>query len=547
MIEVMKVWQDKNAIMQIYPRSYYDSNGDGVGDLAGIREKLSYLKGDDSSLGVDAIWISPFYPSPMKDFGYDVANYTDVDPIFGSLEDLDALIADAHERGMAVMIDFVPNHSSNEHKWFKAALENPDSPERDYYIFRDAAPDGSAPNNWLSVFGGSAWELDERSGQYYLHSFLPEQPDLNWSNPELRSHMQDYIRFWFDRGVDGLRVDAIRWMAKDPEFRDDPPNENFKDGQDPYNKLRHVYSRYSNELDNYLRSITEVAREYKDRLIVFEDHLDEITPVADQIRRMFNVDNTLSAAFNFQAMHIPFSAWEFAEMVERYQSALPDGALPFYCFSNHDESRVATRFGQTEARMLTVLQLMLPGIPVLYYGQEIGMTDTHIEPGRVRDPFELRVPGKGLGRDPQRTPMQWNASSNAGFSSSDETWLPINDNYSEVNVENQLLDSRSALFITKQLLSLRSKYAELRNADNYRREYCDESVFSFSRSCGTESLLTICNFYDNPVDYSLPYDGLDWSVLISAQGCDYSISDKITIQPKDGVVLKFSRFIADII
>src|SRR5664279_629214 len=258
MIMHMVRWSNVRALYQIYPRSFYDSNADGVGDIPGIIEKLDYLKGSSSDLGVDAIWITPFYPSPMADFGYDISDYKNVHPLFGTMADFDQLISEAHGRSIKVMIDFVPNHTSDEHLWFQLSRSSLTNEYRDWYTWRDPASDGGPPNNWLSVFGGSAWQLDETTGQYYLHSFLAKQPDLNWANPAVRAAMADVLRFWLDRGVDGFRVDAVRWLSKDESFADNPPNPDYSDDGDPYHSQLQVNSRYGPALYAYLKEIVDV-------------------------------------------------------------------------------------------------------------------------------------------------------------------------------------------------------------------------------------------------------------------------------------------------
>lgn len=534
----MERWALQNGIYQIYPRSYRDTNGDGVGDLPGVTEMLGYLKGNAESLGVDAIWISPFYPSPMKDFGYDVSNFCEVDPIFGTLADFDELIKVAHERGISVMVDFVPNHTSSEHPWFIDALSSKDANKRDYYIFRDPKEDGSEPNNWQSVFGGPAWTYDEASGQYYLHSFLKEQPDLNWENPAVQEEMRNVVRFWFERGVDGLRVDAVRWMGKNTNLLDDPINDSYHEGQDPYHAVEHRYSRYSPELTGYLRVITDVAEEFKDRIIVFEDHLDRLTPEESQIRRIYGIDPEVSAPFNFQGMHIGFGSRSFSYMVNSYQGIVPMGARAFYCFSNHDESRVATRFGEKEARMLAVLQLSLPGTPVIYYGQELGMTDVAITPEQVQDPFEKRVPGKGLGRDPERSPMQWSDAPLAGFTHADKSWLPIADTYETVNVAAQQTDKTSSLNLYRQLLALRSKHETLRNG-NYEHGHTDDQVFMFWRHGETDRFLSILNFSNEEKEVAMPGGG---EIVASAQNYQLQGTQspgRMQLAPLEGLLIRY--------
>lgn len=532
----MDGWAHRNAIYQIYPRSFKDESGDGVGDLYGIMQKLDYLKGGPDALSIDAIWLSPIFTSPMRDFGYDVSDYTDIDPVFGTLRDFDVLVQRAHELGIAVMIDFVPNHTSSEHPWFQEALRDPTSDKRDYYLFK-SAPEGALPNNWLSVFGGSAWEpVPGRPQEYYLHSFLPEQPDLNWANPAVQEEMKNILRFWFDHGVDGIRADAVRWMGKDLEFRDDAPNPHFMTQGDPYHQLRHIHSRFSPELDYYLRLMTDTAREYDGRIIVFEDHLDDLTPMNDQIRRIYGIDPRIAAPFNFRGMHLPFHAPAFERMVSDYQAAIPAGGRAFYCFSNHDESRVVSRFGERQSRLLTVLQLMLPGTPVIYYGQEIGMRDGAVPEDRIQDPFELRVPGKGLGRDPQRTPMQWDGGRNAGFSDAERTWLPVDASHATINVEGELHDRTSLLHLYRSLLRLRTQYPLLRS-ERYETVFIDDSLYVFRRCDDYEEFLVLLNFGDTPREYIL---GDDMEVIISAQSMRYE-GPLHEIAPLDGVVVRRRR------
>ena len=531
-------WDKVNAIYQIYPRSFKDSNSDGIGDIRGIIQKLDYLKGAERSLGVDSIWLSPFYPSPMKDFGYDVKDFCSVDPLFGTIKDIDDLIREAHQRAIAVMVDFVPNHTSSDHPWFIDAVQSRTSDKRDYYIFRDPQEDGSEPNNWRSVFGGSAWEYHEPTGQYYMHSFLKEQPDLNWENPIVQDEMRQVLRFWFDRGIDGIRADAIRWMGKNTALLDDPINDAYSPEQDPYHAVEHHYSRYSPELDDYLRIITEVAREYDNKIVIFEDHLDALTPVESQVKRIYSIDPGVSAPFNFQGMHIPFASRSFSDMITAYQGYLPEDARAYYCFSNHDESRLATRFGARQARMLALLQCSLPGTPVIYYGQEIGMTDSSISKEQVRDPFEIRVPGKGLGRDPERSPMQWSSEHQADFTDAEHSWLPVSSEYRAVNVTEQKNDDSSSLSLYRTLLSLRSRFETLRSG-SYEHGHTDENVFMFWRHGATERFLCAVNFSDQFVAIQTPPGG---EIMAYAQlgAVNHVTEHSMSLGPFDGMLVRYT-------
>ncbi|HWH38454.1 MAG TPA: alpha-amylase family glycosyl hydrolase [Usitatibacter sp.] len=441
------LWWQRGTIYQIYPRSFMDSNGDGVGDLPGIIARLDHLRW----LGVDAVWLSPIYPSPMKDFGYDVADYTGVNPLFGTLADFDRLVAEAHARELKVILDFVPNHSSDQHRWFVESRASRDNAKRDWYIWRDPAPGGGPPNNWLSCFGGSAWQLDPATGQYYYHAFLPEQPDLNWRNPEVVDAMMDVLRFWLDRGVDGFRVDVLWHLIKDDQFRDNPPNPDWAPGRDPYQQLIPVYTTDRPEVHGIVKRMRGLLDEYTDRMFIGEIYL----PIEKLVQYYGGTDlKGAHLPFNFQLINAKWDARHIAGLIREYEGALPDGAWPNWVLGNHDQHRIASRCGPAQARVAAMLLLTLRGTPTLYYGDEIGMHDVPIPPERVQDPFEKNVPGKGLGRDPERTPMQWSRGEKAGFTTG-EPWLPIADDFARVNVEALRDDPTSILTLYWRLIALR--------------------------------------------------------------------------------------------
>ena len=447
-------WRNVNALYQIYPRSFYDSNGDGVGDLRGIIEKLDYIKGTPESLGIDAIWISPFFTSPMADFGYDISNYRDVDPTFGTIEDVKRLIKAAHERDIRVMIDYVPNHTSDEHEWFKEARKNTNNPKRDYYVWADPAPDGGPPNNWQSLFFGSAWELDEQTGQYYLHSFLKEQPDLNWDNPTVREEMKNVLRFWMELGVDGFRADAVWCISKDPEMRDNPRDPNYPGSPNDFGAFIHKYSKQGPNLFKYLSELADTVAEYPDRRIIFEYYADEkFGSFVDQFRPFYTeIDSRVGLPFNFEGIHQESGAQSYGAFLAQFQSIMEPGDTPIYCFGNHDQTRIVTKYGRRQARMIALMQLTLPGLPTIYNGDEIGMENGDILPHQIRDPSS----GQNAmgGRDPQRTPMQWSDADNAGFTTS-EPWLPVAKSYKEYNVDKEIDDPESYLSLYTMLLHLR--------------------------------------------------------------------------------------------
>lgn len=487
----MNRWQNVNAIYQIYPRSFYDANGDGVGDIRGIIQKLDYLKGDENGLGVDAIWLSPVYTSPMADYGYDVADYRDIDPDFGTLDDMKELIAKAHERGMKVMMDIVPNHTSNQHEWFKKSRESRDNPYRNYYIWRDPKEDGSAPNNWRSQFFGGAWEFDDTTGQYYLHNFMKEQPDLNWENPKVREEMNDILRFWMELGVDGFRADAVWALSKDMEFRDEP------DGG-------HMRTQYGPKLQSYLREMAEVVAEYEDRIIIFENYTDN--PAADNrdhYRELYDVYPGVAYPFNFDGMRTAWGAASFKEHVTRFHEWLNEGERLVYCLSNHDQPRMVSRFGELQARLLGMFQLTLPGLPTFYNGDEIGMPNGTVQPGQGRDVGSLDNPMNG--RDPERTPLQWNNEAHAGFTSG-TPWLPVGDSYHDINVAKQQANDNSFLRLYHQLLKLRSDYAAFRTG-NMIILGSTADIFAYECTDVDSAFIILLNFGDYEQEVFATYDG----------------------------------------
>ncbi len=521
----MKWWQ-RGVVYQIYPRSFMDSNGDGTGDLPGITSRLDYLEW----LGVDAIWISPIFPSPMADFGYDVSDYTNIEPLFGTLHDFDRLLAEAHGRGIRVLLDYVPNHTSDRHPWFVESRASRDNPRRDWYLWRDPSPDGTAPNNWLSAFGGSAWEWDGATGQYYLHTYLKEQPDLNWRNPKVEAAMLDVLRFWFERGVDGVRIDALRQVGKDAQFRDNPTNPDWTPKQRPYNSLLPVYSADRPENLEIVGRFREIADSYPDRLLIGELWV--------QIERLvaYYGERGLHLPFNFHLITTPWTARSISALIDRYEAALPPGAWPNWVLGNHDRSRVASRVGQAQARVAAMLLLTLRGTPTLYNGDEIGMHDVPIPPQSVQDPFERNVPGLGLGRDPERTPMQWGAGPNAGFST-ETPWLPLADDYPRVNVAGQRGDPHSMLTLHRSLIELRRTTPALA-VGAYRSIHTDDDLLVYEREAGGERCRVALNLSSMP--RAAAWVGPRARILLSTHldGSDECVADRLELRADEGVVLK---------
>jgi alpha-glucosidase len=500
-----ELWWKAGIVYQIYPRSFQDTDGDGVGDLKGVTARLDYL----AWLGVDALWLSPVCRSPMADYGYDVSDYCDIDPLFGTLADFDALVAEAHRRRLRVIMDFVPNHTSQDHPWFRESRTSRDNPKRDWYIWRDPAPDSGPPNNWISNFGGPAWTFDPATGQYYYHAFLREQPDLNWRNPAVRAAMLDVLRFWLDRGVDGFRVDVIWHLMKDEAFRDNPVNPDYVPGDPEINRLVQLHSADQPEVMEVIAAMRAVLEEYDARVLIGEIYLP-----LERLVAYYGVD--LSGAhlpFNFQLIQTPWHAVAVADLVAEYEAALPPGGWPNWVLGNHDQPRIAARVGDAQARVAAVLLLTLRGTPTLYYGDEIGLGRVPIPPERVRDPWEHNEPGRG--RDPERTPMQWTPGPRAGFSTV-EPWLPLDPQAETRNVEVLRDDPASILTLHRRLIALRREHPAL-SIGAYRAVSVAGDVLVYERLHGDEIVRVALNFGHGSCLVDVPPEAA-WEVLLSSAG-----------------------------
>lgn len=459
----MRHWWEDAVFYQIYPRSFSDSNGDGIGDLAGIAERLDYL----AELGVDALWISPFFKSPMKDFGYDVSDYRDVDPMFGSLGDLKRLVTEAKARKIRIVLDLVANHSSDEHPWFVEARSSVDAPKHGWYLW---VPDtGRPPNNWKAIFElGSAWHPNPATGERYLGTFTRHQPEFDWHSRELRAAIYDVMRYWYDFGIDGFRLDVATAYFKDPELRSNPFA--FKAVPDFFQ--RHIYDRNQAEVHEVFKEMRAIADEAGERVLIGETHGQDPALAASCHGES---GDELSMAFNFDFLFRKWSAAEFRSSAERWYELLPEGAWPNFTLSNHDQPRAAWRYRgkglgaarraaitEGRARVAAAMLLTLRGTPFVYYGEEIGMGCERIPRRALRDPLGVSTWPLGfLGRDPERTPMQWDATANAGFGSGG-SWLPVNSDYTSRNVAAQAADPRSLLSWYKDLVALRKARRELR-------------------------------------------------------------------------------------
>lgn len=479
------------VIYQIYPRSFKDTDGDGIGDLSGMIEKLDYVQ----ELGATAIWINPIHKSPMADFGYDISDYYQIDPLFGTLEQYERLLKEAHLKHIQVIMDLVVNHTSDQHAWFQESRSSRDNPKRDWYVWKDAQADGSPPNNWLSVFGGTAWEFDNHTKQYFLHSFLKEQPDLNWQNPEVREAIKAVIRYWLDKGVDGLRMDAVYWYSKDPDFKNDPTNPDYRPAVDgPYDRLRHIYSKHGPFLYDYLNELVAVLKQYESRYMITElspHHYNHT--VGDYINTYQKIDPLILAPFNFMFLSLPWDAQRFQRKINAFQAALKLEYTPIYLFGNHDQPRLASRIGHDAAAAAALLLLTLPGTAVIYYGEEIGMENVSIPKDLIKDTWELNIPNLSKGRDPERSPMQWSSDEFGGFSTA-VPWLPLAASYIECNIQKQLADPASLLNLYKHLLTLRKRSVVLKNGDYLPMHFENPNLFGFSRSFQNQTWATIINF-----------------------------------------------------
>jgi alpha-glucosidase len=522
----MTIWWQRGVIYQIYPRSFQDTNDDGVGDLKGITARLGYL----SWLGIDAIWISPIFPSPMADFGYDVSDYCNIDALFGSLKDFDELLTSAHAQGLKIILDFVPNHTSDHHPWFIESRSSRRNPKRDWYIWRDGKDDGSPPNNWVSQFGGSAWTLDPANGQCYLHSFLREQPDLNWRNPAVRIAMYDVLKFWLDRGVDGFRVDVIWLLIKDAALRDNPRNPNYRPTEAEIHRFLQIHNADQPEIHDVIAEMRSVLERYRDRVLIGEVYLP-----LERLVSYYGKDlGGAQLPFNFQLIHAAWTATSISKLVTDYEAALPPGGWPNWVLGNHDQPRIAARVGAAQARIAAMLLLTLRGTPTLYYGDELGIGKVAVLPEDLKDPWEKNEPGLGLGRDPFRTPFQWDASLNAGFSRV-KTWLPVDPSYSTCNVEMLSNDSTSLLVLYRRLLSMRRQHNSLATGA-FRMVGVQGNVLVYERIGQGERILVCLNFGDS--EQPLERQRLEGAEVLASTHPDRANLDKnLFLRPNEGLTI----------
>jgi alpha-glucosidase len=525
-------WWTEAVFYQIYPLSFLDTDGDGFGDLAGVLSKLEYL---GETLGVDALWLSPFYRSPMKDWGYDISDHMAVDPRFGSLDTVEMLLDGAHQRGMRVIVDYVINHTSDQHPWFLESRSSRDDPKRDWYVWRDPKPDGSPPNNWVSVFSGPAWSFDEVTGQYYRHTYLASQPDLNWRNPELVEAMLDVARFWLDLGVDGFRVDAAHQMMKDPQDRDNPPTpEDYRRpwrDMGEYDRFLHLYDYGHPDTHEAHRSFRKVLDSYpQDPMSVGEVHIFDLPEWASY----YGALDELSMPFNFHLMATPWNARSIRAIIESVLWNVPVGGWTNWTLGNHDEIRIASRLGPKQTGIAAMLLLTLRGTPFLYYGDEIGMREAVISEEERRDPWGSAV--DYLCRDGARTPMQWSDAPNGGFSAPDaEPWLPLGPGVDRLNVESELTDPLSLLNTYRRLIKLRHESVALRLGSYLSHPASTDQVLVFRRESDYETMTIAINF-DDAEQKVMPGRG---TIVFSTADPERSGSTRegLSLAPFEGVVV----------
>ena len=556
-----KRWWKESVVYQIYPRSFCDSNGDGIGDLNGITSKLDYLK----ELGVDVIWLSPVYKSPNDDNGYDISDYQDIMDEFGTMEDFDRMLATAHEKGIKIMMDLVVNHTSDEHKWFIESRKSTDNPYRDYYIWRPAKEDGSLPNNWGSCFSGPAWEYDKTTDMYFLHLFSKKQPDLNWDNPVVRQEVFDMMNWWLEKGVDGFRMDVISLISKEqPELPDKEPGIN---GYATFN-----VSANGPHVHEYLQEMRQKALNNADTITVGECSgvtLEEAKKYARSDEKELNM------VFQFEHMDVDSDEkagkWttrkmdlrDLKKILTRWQKGLQDIAWNSLYWENHDQPRSVSRFGndsdeyrEISAKMLATCIHMMQGTPYVYQGEELGMTNCPFntlenfrdlesinafheltEQGKMTEEEMMAAIGY-KGRDNARTPMQWDDSANAGFSGADATpWIMVNPNYTKINAKDQVSREDSVFKYYQNLLNLRHESDLIVYGTDDLILDDDKDIYAYIRTLGDEKLIVYCNFSENTREVELPEEFTDGKILISNYN-DAKVSEKITLRPYEAIVIQ---------
>jgi alpha-glucosidase len=525
-------WWRGAVIYQIYPRSFRDADGDGVGDLKGVLEKLDYV----ASLGVDGVWLSPFFRSPMKDFGYDVSDYCDVDPLFGDLADFDAVLFKAHGLGLKLIIDQVWSHTSDKHAWFIESSASREGPKADWYVWADAKPDGTPPNNWQASFGGASWTWNPRRRQYYLHDFLSSQPDLNYWNPEVQEAILDVARFWLDRGVDGFRLDVINHVFHDRQLRDNPPADHTKTPTLTLNFQRHLYDKSRPEALAFLTRLRALTDRYDARMMVGEV-FDEAA--LERQQDYTRPPDRLHTAYSFFLLYAPTATPElFAQALSSWSQA---EGWPSWSLGNHDvdrfASRLAARGGRPQAQILLAVLICMRGTIFLYQGEELGLPQAHVPFDRLQDPVAIAAYTGGAGRDGARTPMPWTAEGpSAGFSAAAETWLPLDPVHRPLAAAIQEGDPASMLALTRRLIALRAASAALRAGEALVRS-APPGVLAFERSARGERLLCLFELAGSPASMAIDPEA---EVIMSLNGSVTVQAGEVALPPFGGAILNLA-------
>ena len=526
------IWWKHGVIYQILVRSFYDADGDGNGDLQGIISKLDYLE----SLGITAIWLTPIFESPMYDQGYDVRDYLEIDPRYGTLEDLTELIEKAHERGIRIILDLVLNHTSNFHPWFLESRSSISNPKRDWYIWQDPV-NGGPPSNWRSAYGGSAWEWDEKTQQYYLHSFFKEQPDLNWRNKALREEFFEIMRYWLDIGIDGFRLDVINAIVKDKKFRDNPWKFSFPFFQE------HLFNRNRPKSFKIVKSLRKVVDDYDDRMLVGEVYTLPPGDAEVVSNYLGKGDDGLHIAFDFSLIFSKWNARKYYKAIKQWYKHIPHNGWPCHVLSNHDLHRSFNRYGilrdkADKAKLAAVLLLTLKGTPFLYYGEEIGMENIKLKRRDINDPVGKKYWPIYSGRDQARTPMQWNEEENAGFTSG-LPWLKVNPGYKDKNVALQSKDPDSIFNTYKNLIHLRQKFPALQSGKWKPVNKGYSGILSYYRTYGDQMVFVVLNFTSSTKKIDLPH-GRTWKNLYSTKSLkkEKLLIGRYKLEPYEAMVLE---------
>jgi alpha-glucosidase len=513
------------VIYEIPLISFQDSDSDGRGDIQGLLDRLDYLQW----LGVDAVWLTPIYPTPFRDFGYDISDYCDIDPVYGSSEDFDRLVAGLHGANIRLIMDLVPNHTAAEHPWFQDSRASRDNPKADWYLWADPADNGGPPNNWLSRFGGSAWQWNGAREQYYYHSFLPEQPDLNWRNPEVQAAIAAVMRYWLERGVDGFRVDASAVLIKDALLRDNPPDPKADAKTPPPQRYTPLFTDDRPETMNCIEMLRSVIDKYDGRLLC-----GEVQGKTDRIGHFYGDGRPrLHLPLNFALLDSAWSTFALQATIDAYYNALPEHAWPVWVIGGHDKHRIASKIGQAQARVLAMMLFTLRGTPIFYMGDELGMERVHIPEDRVRDPFAIKVKGFDLGRDPERAPLRWDDSPRGGFTDG-EPWLPLGK--PDVNVKRLRDHPSSIVNLYRELIALRHATPCLMQGD-FHPIRAQNDVLAYRRSLGAEQVLVLLNIAGEPRRWDCGGNGHRLLLSTDPARRRGSLGRTIQLQGNEGLII----------